>query len=44
MDPKWLNEALVSDLDNNYAKHAHNSECDTDFPIIFLNVKHFPYD
>ena len=42
---KWLNEMLVSDLDNNYVRHPHYSECDTaDFPIIFLNVKYFPSD
>ena len=41
MNPKWLNEAFVSELDNNYAWHVHNSECDTDFPIIFVNVKYF---
>ena len=33
---------LVSDLDNNYVRHPHYSECDTaDFPIIFLNLKYF---
>ena len=38
-------EMLVSDLDNNYVRHPHYSECDTaDFPIIFLNVKYFPSD